>query len=132
VVAEPESAAARYGIGVVFARKGLWKESIISFETATRLDPAHMRAWSNLAVAYESLGRLDDGERAARRAIHLSDGTHFRAWYNLATVQQRQGREHDSCASLDRALAINPRYARAESEAVARCGRRPRSQPGRQ
>jgi tetratricopeptide (TPR) repeat protein len=126
VVAEPESSAARYGLGVVFAKKGFWKESVVSFESATRLDPANLRAWSNLAVAYEALGRLDDGERAARRAIHLSDGTHFRAWYNLATVQQRQGRDREACVSLDRALAINPYYVKAETEAVAHCGRLPR------
>jgi tetratricopeptide (TPR) repeat protein len=132
VVAEPKSSAARYGIGVVFAKKGMWRESTASFESATRLDPDNMRAWSNLAVVYENQGRLDEGERAARRAIHLSDGTHFRAWYNLATVQQKQGHEREACASLDRALAINPYYAKAETVAVARCGRTPRvSEHGR-
>jgi tetratricopeptide (TPR) repeat protein len=103
----------------------MWPEAIASFETATRLDPANMRAWNNLSVAYETKGRLDDGERAVRRAIHLSDGTHFRAWYNLATIQQRQGKEQESCASLERALAINPYYARARTEAAQRCGRVP-------
>jgi hypothetical protein len=72
------------------------------------------------------VGRLDDGERAARRAIHLSDGTHFRAWYNLAAIQQQQGRDREACASLERALAINPYYVKAEGEAVERCGRAPR------
>jgi tetratricopeptide (TPR) repeat protein len=131
VTAEPDSSKARYGIGVVFANLGLWRESVVSFEAATRLDPSNLRAWSNLSVGYETLGRLDDGERAARRAIHLSDGTHFRAWYNLATVQQRQGRDSESCTSLERALAINPGYLKAETEAVARCGRAPRSEIGR-
>ncbi|HXU82893.1 MAG TPA: tetratricopeptide repeat protein, partial [Polyangia bacterium] len=126
VLSEPDSAAARYGIGVVFARKGMWTEAIASFESATRFDPDHMRAWNNLSVAYESRGRLADGERAVRRAIALSDGTHFRAWYNLATIQERQGRAAESCASLERALAINPYYAKAETEAVQRCGRAPR------
>jgi protein O-mannosyl-transferase len=126
VRSEPDSAAARYGIGVVFARKGMWPQAIASFETATRLDPANMRAWNNLSVAYETRGRLDDGERAVRRAIALSDGTHFRAWYNLATIQQKQGRPREACASLDRALAINPYYAKAETEAIERCGRAPR------
>jgi tetratricopeptide (TPR) repeat protein len=93
---------------------------------ATHLDSTNIRAWNNLAVAYETSGRLADGERAARRAIHLSDGIHFRAWYNLATIQQRQGKESESCASLDRALAINPNYVKADAEAVQRCGRAPR------
>jgi hypothetical protein len=126
VIAEPDSSAARYGIGVVFAKKGFWREAIASFESATRLDPANMRAWNNLAVAYESVGRLDDGERAVRHAIRLSDGTHFRAWYNLATIQQLQGRAAEACASLARALDINPYYAKAETQAVERCGRAPR------
>jgi tetratricopeptide (TPR) repeat protein len=126
VLAEPDSSAARYGIGVVFARKGMWREAIASFETATRFDSANMRAWNNLSVAYEAVGRLDEGERAVRRAIALSDGTHFRAWYNLATIQQRQGRDREACVSLERSLAINPYYARAESEAIQRCGRVPR------
>jgi protein O-mannosyl-transferase len=128
VVAEPDSSAARYGLGVVFARKGLWRNSVYTFEKAISLDPANLRAWSNLAVAYENMGRLEEGEGAARRAIQLSGGTHFRAWYNLATVQLKQGRDRESCASLDKALEINPLYARAENDAVARCGRRPRSQ----
>jgi tetratricopeptide (TPR) repeat protein len=126
VMAEPESSAAHYGVGVVFAKLGMWPRAIKQFEAATRLDPGNIRAWNNLSVAYESNNRLEDGERAIRRAIHLSDGTHFRAWYNLATIQQRQGKEQESCASLDRALAINPYYVKAESEAVQRCGRAPR------
>jgi tetratricopeptide (TPR) repeat protein len=125
VISEPDSAAARYGIGVVFANKGLWPQAIVSFRGATRMDPDHLRAWNNLAVAYETVGRLDEGERAARRAIDISEGTHFRAWYNLATIQQKQGRADDACASLDRALAINPYYARALAEAVEHCGRAP-------
>jgi tetratricopeptide (TPR) repeat protein len=126
MVAEPESSAARYGLGVVFAKLGLWPQATNLFEAATRLDPANLRAWSNLSVAYQTRGRLADGERAARRAIHLSDGTHFRSWYNLATVQQRQGKEQEACTSLERALAINPYYAKAEAEAVKSCGRAPR------
>jgi Tfp pilus assembly protein PilF len=123
ITAEPQSSAARYGLGVVFAKLGMWPQATRQFELATRFDPANLRAWSNLSVAYESKGRLVEGEQAARRAIHLSDGTHFRAWYNLATIQQKQGKEQEACVSLERALAINPNYAKAEAEAAKSCGR---------
>jgi Tfp pilus assembly protein PilF len=124
VVAEPESSGARYGLGVALAKAGLWSASVSAFEKAVRLDPENMRAWNNLSVSYETLGRLDDSERAARRAIALSDGTHFRAWYNLATVHLRQNRQPEACLALDRALAINPGYTRAATVAAQQCGRR--------
>jgi cytochrome c-type biogenesis protein CcmH/NrfG len=126
VHAEPESSAAHYGMGVVRSQDGRWRESMTAFETAAALDPANMRAWNNLAVVYLNFGRLDDAQRAARRALHLSDGTHFRAWYNLATVQLAQGRVKEACASLERARAINPSYAKAAAQAAQHCGGIPR------
>jgi hypothetical protein len=130
VRSEPESAAARYGIGVVFAKKGLWPPAIASFERAVALDPANMRAWNNLSVAYERLGRLEKGEQAARRAIALSDGTHFRAWYNLATVHLRQERVREACADLEQARAINPEYEKATTLLAQNCGPTARENDG--
>jgi Flp pilus assembly protein TadD len=126
VVAEPDSSAARFGLGVALARLGFWKESTRAFEKAVSLDGENVRAWSNLSASYETMGRLGEAEHAARRAIAVSGGTHFRAFFNLATVQLRTGETAEACKSLDRALQINPYYVRAAAEATRSCGRPPR------
>jgi Flp pilus assembly protein TadD len=57
--------------GVEAARQGLWREAAFRWERAVRGDPANARLRSNLAVAYESLGRFADADREYREARRL-------------------------------------------------------------
>jgi Flp pilus assembly protein TadD len=58
--------------GVEAARQGLWREALFRFERAVKDDAANARLRNNLAVAYESVGRLADADREYREALRLA------------------------------------------------------------
>jgi len=60
--------------GAKVALKGSWNEAVYRFERATKLDPSLSRAWNNLAVAMENLGRFDEAATAYGKALELSPG----------------------------------------------------------
>jgi Flp pilus assembly protein TadD len=57
--------------GTEAARQGLWREATLRWERALKGDSANARLHNNLAVAYESLGRFADADRAYREALRL-------------------------------------------------------------
>jgi Tfp pilus assembly protein PilF len=57
--------------GVAMAVKGLWQEAIFRFEHARQLDPEYAEAYNNLAVAFESVGRLDEARAMYEQALAL-------------------------------------------------------------
>jgi Tfp pilus assembly protein PilF len=58
--------------GVKMARNGSWREAAYRFERAVRADGANARAYNNLAVALESLGRQDEARAAYEKALALA------------------------------------------------------------
>lgn len=58
--------------GVEAAQQGLWREALFRWERAARDDPENARLRNNLAVAYESLGRLEEADREYREARRLA------------------------------------------------------------
>lgn len=69
-----KAAAEQLDFGVQMARRGLWNEALFRFEQARQLAPSDVRAWNNLAVAYEAIGRFDDAHAAYREAVRLDPG----------------------------------------------------------
>ncbi len=72
--AKPKSggAAEQLKFGIDMAKRGLWSEALFRFEQAKRLAPEDAKAWNNLAVAYEAVGRFDDAHAAYKEAIRLA------------------------------------------------------------
>lgn len=60
--------------GVKVAMKGSWLEAAFRFEKAIKLGGGTARAWNNLAVARESLGRFDEAKEAYEKALSLKEG----------------------------------------------------------
>lgn len=58
--------------GAKVAMRGSWNEALFRFERATRLDPNLPRAWNNLAVALENLGRFEEAGAAYEKAMALA------------------------------------------------------------
>lgn len=58
--------------GVEAAQQGLWREALFRWERAVQEDPENPRLRNNLAVAYESLGRLQEADREYREARRLA------------------------------------------------------------
>jgi len=65
-------ASVQLEFGIKMATKGLWREAVLRFEKASRLDSGNAVTFNNLAVAYESLGRFDQAREAYAKALSLS------------------------------------------------------------
>ncbi len=79
----------------------------------------------NLADALRALGRLDEAEVAARRAIELRPD-YPEASHNLGIILLRARRPADALVTLDASLAQNPDYApmlAARADALRELGR---------
>ncbi len=57
--------------GTEAAKDGLWREATLRWERALKADPSNARLFNNLAVAYESAGRLEEADHAYREARRL-------------------------------------------------------------
>lgn len=72
---ETPSAKSQLAFGASMAQRGLWAEALFRFEQAARLEPQNGRAVSNIAVAYEALGKFEEARVAYERAVKLDPGS---------------------------------------------------------
>ena len=63
--------------GIVVAQKGLWREAIMQWERATRIDPTYAAAFNNLAIAYEHEGDLDKARAAYDKALAIEPNNSY-------------------------------------------------------
>ena len=57
--------------GIQVAQHGLWREAILRWESAAKIDPTYAAAHNNLAIAYEHEGELDKARAAYEKALEL-------------------------------------------------------------
>jgi len=69
---QKSDSALQLEFGVRVARKGSWNEAAFRFEKAVQADAGNARAWNNLGVARESLGRFDAAREAYEKAVSLA------------------------------------------------------------
>jgi tetratricopeptide (TPR) repeat protein len=87
------------------------------------------QAWNNLGVIYQSSNRMDDAEKAARKALAIKEelADRFpsvpqfrlelaRSWSNLGVVQHKTMRPRDAREAYEKSIAIYERL-RANSNA---------------
>ena|SRR5579871_6138544 len=73
VMADKRSdAKAQVEFGITVAQKGLWKEALMRWEKATKLDPTYPAAWNDLAIGYEQLGQFAKAREAYDAALKLN------------------------------------------------------------
>jgi tetratricopeptide (TPR) repeat protein len=88
-------------------------DAAIHFEKAGLADPSNVAVLANLVDIYLQLGRLDDAERLAKRAIALHPDESF-GYEALGTVQLNRGNLDDGRRTLAKALSIDPKDERAK------------------
>lgn len=69
---------------------------------------------SNLAEMCRQKGLLEEGEKAARRAVTL-DMVSTGAWNNLGIILQEMGRYEEALMCLERVVNLKPNYAEAHN-----------------
>jgi hypothetical protein len=84
-----------------------WTLAEQSFRAVTALDPSRINAWLELTWALATLGKVDEAEVSARRAIDI-DERNEAAYGNLASVLLQSGRPEEALPVIMRALELDP------------------------
>jgi hypothetical protein len=89
---------------------GWWEAAESDFRMVSELRPEFVDGWLELTWAQASLGRLDDAERSARRAVAL-DSDRPDTLGNLASVLLQRGDTDAALGTVRRALELDPENA---------------------
>lgn len=112
---DPMSEEPRYALGRYLAQLQLHEQAIEQFQMITASHPNAYRAWDNMGVSLEALGREDEAAAAYARGIALVDKDHPEydwPYANLASLLINRG---ESRRAFDLAVAAaerNPSSAR--------------------
>jgi tetratricopeptide (TPR) repeat protein len=88
-------------------------ESVVCYEEALALDPAHVEAYYGLGAALQGQMRFDEASACFQRALAIDPG-YAEAHCSLASVFQAQKQATAAIASYEKALAIDPDYPEAQ------------------
>ncbi len=121
VAANPEALDVRLEMASMLQASGREAEALASLADAERLAPGDHQVLVEQGRALAGLGRLDEAEAVLRRAVRVRDAA---AEYNLGSVLDRQGRWEEAREHYERAIAIDPFYARAMNNLAVGLDRR--------
>lgn len=112
------SASKCHATGVLYEKKGLYKDAIKAFRSALNIDPAHVPSLISTAVV---LRQLSDQSNAVIRSFLMAalrlDGMNSSAWYNLGLFYKSQGTQSskleaaecfEAAASLEETAPVEP------------------------
>ena len=97
---------------LTWSQLAYWKNSTTLFEHALRVTERNSLAHTNLGVALNRAGKLEEAASHYREAIRInpnSSGSHF----NLANYYASAGRKENALHHYREAIRINPRYTNA-------------------
>ena len=90
----PEFADARSNLGVEYIRLRRYRDALEQFEKAVASGAPSAMLYGNLCYAYWALGRFEEAEQSARRAVSTDD-RYGRAHYLLGSLLERNVRSGD-------------------------------------
>ncbi len=109
--------------GYAYLKKGMVKEAIESFQTATRLDSQYIVGYVHLAGAYEALRRYDEAVEQYEKAIQKTKGLELAdnpaLHYRLGVVLLRKGAKERGEKELRLAIKLDDRYVAARLRLAA-------------
>lgn len=78
------------------AQAELWNEAVFRWKQVIDVDPENAKAYNNLAVAYEALGKIDEAIAAYQRATELeSNNKYYRLNYRRCRIHIRRSGADD-------------------------------------
>jgi tetratricopeptide (TPR) repeat protein len=116
VTAAPANALYPYWTGRLDYDDGQYATAVKSLLHAVELDPRSMRAYDNLGLCYEALGRFDDARKSWEEAIRLNAEQQLKSpWpsLNLGLLLTRLDRLDEAEARFRESLASDPRFPQA-------------------
>lgn len=109
---EPDSAEIHYLLGRLYYTRGVYPLAEREFESAIQRNPSYMKAYNNLGLVEEALGKNDEALNNYNTAVRLNQEQGLKsAWpYEyLSAFYNRQQQPQRAMEYAHQALAINPR-----------------------
>lgn len=104
---DPQAACAlRSGVTLIGAEK--YKQALVQFQAALRIDPDYAEAYNQCAIAHFFLGHWDDSLTCCKRAVSRVP-THFGAISGMGHCHLQLGRLDKALQCYEWSLRINPR-----------------------
>ena len=114
--AAPANPLYPYWTGRLDYDDGQYATAVKGLQRAIELDPRYMKAYDNLGLCYEALGRFEEARRSWEEAIRLN-GEHqmMSPWpaLNLGLLLTRLDRLDEAEARFRESLASDPRFPQA-------------------
>lgn len=106
------SSADHNNLGNIYMDQGKFKEAVLEYKEAIRLNPNFSVAYFNLANSYDDMGDIRQAVDNYRKAIEM-DPDYADAHYNLGLLYKKSGSIDDAMKEYLITLKINPLYAKA-------------------
>ena len=115
----PNNATILSYMGKSYYDLGWFKDAIVSYESALKLDPADSKTWVRLAAAQHDSGDYDDAIASAERAIKTEPDNNY-AWGLLGLVRLDEHQTTEAINAFKQSVKINAGFAPAwEDLAIA-------------
>ena len=103
-----------YQIGNIYFMKGEIAEAESIYRNVIRSNPRSFRAYNNLGILLQQLGRKEDAIRAFNQALEINN-LYERAWYNLGSIfmEIEPPLLNEASIFLRRAIECDPGYEKA-------------------
>jgi tetratricopeptide (TPR) repeat protein len=122
-----DNAEVFYNLGYILSIRGKFEEALSYFKKATRINGHHAKAFKQMGLIYQKLGRVDDAQVCLERAadLHLTlkeeneaeeilnavlslrpDTTNV--YNSLGIIYRRQGRLDEALKAYEKALKVHP------------------------
>jgi tetratricopeptide (TPR) repeat protein len=116
VEAAPANPLYPYWVARLDYDDGQYATAVQGLRRALELDPHFMRAYDNLGLCYEALGRFDEAVRSWEEAIRLNDGQETKSSWpslNLGLMLTRLDRLDEAEARFRESLRCDSRFPQA-------------------
>ncbi|MDR1607301.1 MAG: tetratricopeptide repeat protein [Deltaproteobacteria bacterium] len=121
-----DNAEVFYNLGYILSVRGKFEEALSYFKKATRVNSQYAKAYKQMGLIYQKLGRLDEAQSSLERAadLHLTlkeeneaeeilntvltlrpDTTNV--YNSLGIIYRRQGRLDEALAAYEKALKVH-------------------------
>ncbi len=104
-----------YMLGLLYIWREQYEDAIEANLRALKRHPFYINAYTNLGVAYASIGKTSEAEWAWRKALAIWPD-HSEARNNLATVYAVQGKRREAIALLKESVIRNPEDEEAKQK----------------
>ncbi len=112
---QPDDEESLYALGRVYQTQNNFGPAIETFKKLIALNPKYYRAYDNLALSYEAVGKIAEADTMFEKAERVAAEVHAKddwPYANQANMLVKNGQADKALQCIGKAIQINPRSAR--------------------